>query len=160
MKPRVLFLCTGNVCRSPMAEGFLRVMAEEADAEIEVASAGLVAMENMPPSTNSVTAMKEDGIDISAQRSQMLTPEMVEEYTHIFGLGEGHAETVRAYFPEAQEKTFVLREFIADEELDRDVPDPIGGDLEEYRLIRNLIKEAMLSILQFVTADEPELGEE
>jgi protein-tyrosine-phosphatase len=100
--------------------------------------------------------MKEEGIDISRQRSRMLTPEMVEEYTHIFGLGEGHIETIRAYFPEAQEKTFVLREFIADEGLDLNVPDPIGGDLEEYRLTRNLIKEAMDSILKFVTTGDPE----
>ena len=103
MSPRVLFICTGNVCRSPMAEGFLREMAKEAGSEIEVGSAGLGAMDEMPPSTNSVMAMEEEGIDISRQRSRMLTPEMVEEYTHIFGLGEGHIETIRAYFPEAQE---------------------------------------------------------
>lgn len=156
MKPRVLFLCTGNVCRSPMAEGFLRHMAKEAGVEIDVSSAGLGAMDNMPPSENSVVAMNEDGIDISGQRSQMLTPMLVEEFTHIFGLGEGHVETMHAYFPEAQEKTFVLREFIADEGLDRNVPDPIGGDLDEYRLTRNLIKEAMPSILKFVTTGDPE----
>lgn len=143
-----------------MAEGFLRDMAEKAGVEVEVASAGLGAMENMPPSTHSIEAMKEDGIDITAQRSQMLTPDMVEEFTHIFGLGEGHIETIRAYFPEALEKTFVLREFIVEEGLDLNVPDPIGGDLDEYRLTRNLIKEAMPSILQFVTQGAPDLGGE
>lgn len=141
-----------------MAEGFLRAMALEKGIDIDVASAGLGAMENMPPSENSIIAMKEEGIDISAQRSQMLTPLLVDEHTHIFGLGEGHADTVRAYFPEAQEKTFVLREFIAEEGLDRNVSDPIGGDLDEYRLTRNLIKEAMPSIIQFVTADSPEIS--
>lgn len=137
-----------------MAEGFLRRMAEEAGADIEVGSAGLGAMEDMKPSRNSVVAMDEEGIDISRQRSRMLTPEMVEDYTHIFGLGSGHVETIRAYFPEAQEKTFVLREFIADG-LDLEVPDPIGGDLDEYRLTRNLIKEAMPSILRFVLTGDP-----
>ena len=138
-----------------MAEGFLRSMATEMGAEITVSSAGLGAMENMPPSENSVTAMREEEIDITAQRSQMLTPIMVEEFTHIFGLGEGHIETIRAYFPESLEKTFVLREFIADEDLDRNVSDPIGGDLEEYRITRNLIKEAMPSILRFVLTGDP-----
>lgn len=137
-----------------MAEGFLREMAKSAGEEIEVGSAGLGAMEDMRPSRHSVTAMKEEGIDISRQRSRMLTPEMVEDYTHIFGLGSGHAETIRTYFPEAQEKTFVLREFIADG-LDIEVPDPIGGDLDEYRLARNLIKEAMPSILRFVLTGDP-----
>jgi protein-tyrosine-phosphatase len=98
--------------------------------------------------------MREDGIDISKQRSRMLTPEMVEDYTHIFGLGSGHVETIHGYFPEAQEKTFVLREFVADG-LDIEVPDPIGGDLDEYRLTRNLIKEAMPSILRFVLTGDP-----
>ncbi len=138
-----------------MAEGFLRHMAKEAGLDIEVGSAGVGAMDDMTPSRNSVISMKEEGIDISQQRSRMLMPEMMEEYTHIFGLGSGHIETIRGYFPEAQEKTFVLREFIADGGLDLEVPDPIGGDLDEYRLTRNLIKEAMPSILRFVTTGDP-----
>jgi protein-tyrosine-phosphatase len=155
MSARVLFICTGNVCRSPMAEGFLREMAREENADIEVGSAGIGAMDDMIPSRNSVIAMREEGIDISRQLSRQLTPEMVEEYTHIFGLGTSHVETIRSYFPEAQEKTFVLREFIADEGLDLEVADPIGGDLDEYRLTRNLIKEAMPSILRFVQTGDP-----
>ena len=74
MSQKVLFVCTGNVCRSPMAEGFLRHMVKEAGADIEVGSAGIGAMEDMMPSRHSVTAMKEEGIDISRQRSRMLTP--------------------------------------------------------------------------------------
>ncbi len=154
MSHRVLFVCTGNICRSPMAEGFLRKMAREAGADIESGSAGLGAIEGLAPSGNSILAMKEEGIDISRQRSRMLTPEMVEEYTHIFGLGSGHAEAISSYFPAAQEKTFVLREFVADG-LDIEVSDPIGGDLDEYRLARNLIKEAMPSILRFVLTGDP-----
>ncbi len=138
-----------------MAEGLLRAMAEKEGAEIEVASAGLGAMDGSQPSRNSILAMEEEGIDISEQRSQMLTPEMVDEYTHIFGLGSGHAEAIRIYFPESQEKSFVLREFIASEGFDIEVPDPIGGDLDEYRETRNLIKEAMASILSFVTKGDP-----
>lgn len=138
-----------------MAEGFLREMAKNLGEDIEVGSAGIGAMEDMAPSRNSVAAMKEEGIDISRQRSRMLTPEMVEEYSHIFGLGTGHVDAIRSYFPEAQEKIFVLREFIADESLDLEVPDPIGGDLDEYRITRNLIKEAMPSILRFVLTGDP-----
>ncbi len=155
MIPRVLFVCTGNVCRSPMAEGFLRHMAKKEGHDIEVGSAGIGAMDDMTPSRNSVISMKEEGIDISRQLSRMLTPEMMADYTHVFGLGTGHVDTIRSYFPEAQEKTFVLREFVADEGFDLEVPDPIGGDLDEYRLTRNLIKEAMPSILRFVTTGDP-----
>jgi len=143
-----------------MAEGFLRDMVKGLDEEVDVGSAGIGAMEGMAPSRNSVTAMKEEGIDISRQRSRMLTPEMVEDYSHIFGLGTGHVDAIRSYFPEAQEKIFVLREFIADESLDLEVPDPIGGDLDEYRITRNLIKEAMPSILRFVLTGDPSRPEE
>lgn len=138
-----------------MAEGLLRDLAQKGGHELEVASAGLGAMEGHSPSRNSVIAMQERSIDISAQRSQMITPEMIDGFTHIFGLGEGHIETIRAYFPQALEKTFVLREFIAKDEYDLNVPDPIGGDLEEYLLTRDLIEEAMPSILRFVTTGDP-----
>lgn len=154
MSKSVLFICTGNVCRSPMAEGLFRALAEEDGAEVHVASAGIGAMEGMAPSANSRIAMEEEGHDISAQRSQMLTPPMVSEFTHIFGMSRSHIEVIRSYFPEALEKTFVLREFLTDDGLDLDVPDPIGGNLEEYRHTRNLIKEAMPGILKFVTTGE------
>jgi len=138
-----------------MAEALFRDLAQKGGHEIEVASAGLGAMEEHPPSRNSVIAMQERGIEIEAQRSQMITPEMIEEFTHIFGMGEGHIETIRAYFPHSLEKTFVLREFIAKDEYDLNVPDPIGGDLEEYQLTRDLIEEAMPSILSFVVTGDP-----
>jgi glycine hydroxymethyltransferase len=138
-----------------MAEGFLREMAKANNSDIEVGSAGLGAMDDMTPSRNSIIAMREEGIDISRQLSRQLTPEMVEEYTHIFGLGSSHVDTIRSYFPEAQEKTFVLREFIAEAGFDQEVADPIGGDLDEYRVARNLIKEAMPSILRFVCTGDP-----
>lgn len=154
MSKSVLFICTGNVCRSPMAEGLFRKLVEEAGEDVVVASAGISAMEGMEPSTNSIEAMKEEGIDISEQCSRMLTPPMIEEFTHIFGMATGHVEVIRAYFPESLEKTFVLREFLNHHDLDLDVPDPIGLDLDEYIRCRNLIKEAMPGVLKFVVSGE------
>jgi len=156
MKKRVLFICTGNVCRSPMAEGLFQQMVDDAGSDIEVTSAGISAFDGSTPSRNSVTVMKEEGIDISHQRSTQLRPDIVGECTHIFGMAQHHCEAVIAYFPEAVEKTFILRELIVDKSLDLEVPDPIGGEEEEYRLTRNLIKEALPSILQFVTTGTPD----
>jgi len=152
MEKKVLFICTGNVCRSPIAEGLFRhlVEIEGEGANVHIASAGIGAMDGSPPSQNSVDVMIDDRIDISSQRSQMLSPEMVQEYTHIFGMGRSHVDVIRSYFPESLEKTFVLREFIAKDDFDLDVPDPIGGDLDEYKETRDLIAEAMPGILRFV----------
>ena len=138
-----------------MAEGFLRAMtASQPPGSIIVESAGVGAFDGQYPSQHSVTVMKQEGIDISQQRSQQLTPQLIREATHIFGMATSHQYAIQTLFPEAIEKTFVLREFIVDDDLDLDVPVPIGMDLAEYERTRNLIKEAMPSVLKFVT-DQP-----
>ena len=137
-----------------MAEGLFRYASRDAEEEITVASAGTGASDGLPPSTHSIEVMKEEKIDISGQTSQFITPDLIEEVTHIFGMTRGHAETIRIYFPESREKTFVLREFLGHGDLDLDVPDPIGMDVEEYRRVRNLIKEAIPSVLKFVAEGE------
>ena len=81
----ILFVCTGNVCRSPMAEGILR-QAVQGRGNYRVISAGLGAMEGQPPSAYAVQAVRELGIDISSQRSRMLTPELVQDADFIFGM--------------------------------------------------------------------------
>lgn len=137
-----------------MAEGLLRgmVAARAAGPRIEVSSAGVGAFDGQPPSRHSVTAMRDEGIDISALRSQSLTPDLVRRATHIFAMADSHRRAIHSLFPEAIEKTFVLREFIADDAFDLDVPDPIGMDLDAYERTRNLIKEALPSVLAFVLA--------
>ena len=128
----ILFVCTGNVCRSPMAEGIFR-QAVQGRGEYQVLSAGLGAAEGQPPSAYAVQAVRELGIDISGLRSQMLTTELVEQADYIFGMTHNHIDTVMALHPQAAEKTFLMREF--DETLDtfeKDISDPIGGSYEVY----------------------------
>ena len=106
----VLFVCTGNVCRSPMAEGIFR-RAVEGRGDFRVLSAGLGAVDGHPPSPYAVQAVKELGIDISNQRSRMLSPELVAQADFIFGMTHNHIDTVMLLYPQAAEKTFLLREF-------------------------------------------------
>ena len=147
---KILFVCTGNVCRSPMAEGFFRELTSERGG-YQSLSAGLAAIDGQIPSTHSVTAMHEVGIDIAAQRSTQITPELVDSVDYIFGLANGHVENMTRYFPQAREKIFLLREFV--EELPaegREISDPIGGDLEIYKICRNQIKQGVDSIIPFL----------
>lgn len=153
----VLFVCTGNVCRSPMAEGLFRRAIRSRDG-YRILSAGLGAVDGQPPSPFAVKALAELGIDVSGLRSCVLTGEMVNEADYIFGMTHGHVETVIALYPQATEKTFLLREF--DETLDafeKDITDPIGGSYEVYVNCRDQIEQGIVSMLKFMdqTAGAP-----
>jgi protein-tyrosine-phosphatase len=91
-----------------MAEGIFR-QAVQGSGHYRVLSAGLGAMDGQPPSTYAVQAVKELGIDISNQRSRMLTPEMVQQADYIFGMTHSHVDTVTLLYPHAAEKAFLLR---------------------------------------------------
>src|SRR5256885_2241114 len=150
----ILFVCTGNVCRSPMAEGIFR-QAVQGRNEYLVLSAGVGAADGQPPSPYAVRALKDIGIDISRQRSRMLTADLVQQADYIFGMTHGHVDAVNLLYPQAAEKTFLLREF--DETLDifeKDIPDPIGGSYEIYLNSRDQIEQGIASLLHFIEQGE------
>ena len=133
-----------------MAEGFFRELTKERGV-YESLSAGLAAVDGQPPSAHSVTVMKEVGLDISAQRSALITLEMMKDVHYIFGLASGHVDNLIRLFPPAREKIFLLREFV--EKLPaggKDIADPIGGNLEIYKACRNQIKHGVESIIPFI----------
>ena len=150
----VLFVCTGNICRSPIAEGlFRRLIGNRKD--IEVLSAGVHAVRGQPPSLYAVQVCAEEGVDISDVRSQPLTSTLVARSTHIFAMTGAHLETIQTLFPHGAEKSFLLREF---EEpgttVWRDVPDPIGLGRDVYEDCARIIKNALPSVLAFVEQGE------
>jgi glycine hydroxymethyltransferase len=150
----ILFICTGNICRSPMAEGLFR-KAMAGRGEFRIFSAGLGAIDGQPPTSHSVTAMKEIGIDISAQRSRALTTDLVRQADFIFGMTHGHVDTIALLYPPAAEKTFLLREF--DETLEpyeKDISDPIGSPYEIYAECRDQIEQGIASLLKFMEQHE------
>ncbi|MGH7991769.1 MAG: low molecular weight protein arginine phosphatase, partial [Limisphaerales bacterium] len=150
----ILFICTGNVCRSPMAEALFR-RALHGRGGFCALSAGLGAVDGQPPTSHSVTAMKEIGIDISGQRSRALTADLVRQADFIFGMTHGHVDTVGLLYPQAAEKTFLLREF--DETLEpheKDIPDPIGCSYEIYAHCREQIEDGIALLLKFMEQHE------
>jgi len=146
----ILFLCTGNVCRSPMAEGLFR-HAVKGRGEFRIVSAGIGAMNGEPPTHHSVQAMREIGIDISHQRSRSLTAELVRSADLILGMTHSHTDTVALLYPSAAEKTFLLREF--DETLEayeKDISDPIGSPYHIYVDCRDQIEQGIVTLLKFM----------
>ena len=146
----ILFLCTGNVCRSPMAEGLFR-HAVKGRGEFRILSAGLGAMDGQSPTNHSVQAMREIGIDISHQRSRALTAELVRSADLILGMTHSHTDTVALLYPSAAEKTFLLREF--DETLEpyeKDISDPIGSPYHIYVECRDQIEQGIVTLLKFM----------
>src|SRR5215211_2787995 len=150
----VLFVCTGNVCRSPMAEGIFK-HAVRGRGSYRVLSAGVGAVDGQPASEYAVRALSQLGIDIGNHRSRHLTAELVSQADYIFGMTHSHVDTVMLLYPQAAEKTFLLREF--DETLDafeKDISDPIGGSYEVYLNCRDQIEQGIVSIMRFIEQGE------
>lgn len=149
---RVLFVCTGNICRSPMAEGlFVHMVKSRGDFEVE--SAGISAMGGDKASQHTQDVLKKEKIDLSRFRSQGIDREMVTRATHIFCMTHGHRAAIEMLFPLAAEKTYLVCEFCPDEDLmGEDVPDPIGCGRRAYEETMNTLKRALPSVLAFIDA--------
>jgi glycine hydroxymethyltransferase len=133
-----------------MAEALFREAVRDR-GQYQVWSAGVGAIDGQPPSATAIRAMQDIGIDCSHQRSRQLTAEFVQQADYIFGMTQAHVDAVTLLYPQAMEKTFLLREF--DETLgpyEKDLPDPIGGSYEVYVQCRDHIRQAIPSLLGFI----------
>jgi RpiB/LacA/LacB family sugar-phosphate isomerase len=137
-----------------MAEALFQ-QAAAGRGEFRVFSAGLGAVDGQPPTAHSVEAMRELGIDISGQRSRMLTTDLVRQADYIFGMTHSHVDAIALLYPPAAEKTFLLREFDDTlEEFEKDISDPIGGAYEVYENCRDQIEQGIASLLKFMEQHE------
>ena len=142
---QITFICTGNTCRSPMAEGIARTLIEKkyADRGITVCSAGLATYNGAPASQHSIDVCAEKGIDIACHRSRRLNPEIAANTDLFAVMTEEHAQILRQCgIPD--EKITVLGQEIAD---------PYGGGEDEYRECRNQIDQAVQALLGGIAAE-------
>lgn len=128
----ILFVCSGNTCRSPMAEGLFRdLLVKRQISHIVCQSAGVSAFPGDPAAENAVAVLREWGIDISGHRSRPVSAPLLEEADLILCMTKTHGDFLREW---AGEKVNVLG---------NGIPDPYGGSLYAYRACRDLIRQAL-----------------
>ncbi|MEM7387836.1 MAG: hypothetical protein AAF514_23120 [Verrucomicrobiota bacterium] len=151
-KTTVMFVCTGNICRSPMAEAMFRDLARDYP-RIEVTSTGIFAADGESPSEDAEVVMRARGIDPSGLASERVNKKAVHGADFIFTMTEKHLISLKKMFPKVSSRMFALGEFCRNEEgLEDgiDIPDPIGQGKDAYIELFETLSTALPSVLDFV----------
>jgi len=143
MKRRsILFVCTGNICRSPTAEGVLRHLAKKEGIELHVESAGLGDWHiGQPPDERALRHARTRGYDLSAQRARQVRPKDFEDFDMILAMDGGHLRALQRMAP--REHHAKIRLFVEG----RDVPDPYYGGPDGFEQVLDLVEARCASLL-------------
>ncbi|WP_064091941.1 low molecular weight protein arginine phosphatase [Rossellomorea aquimaris] len=142
----ILFVCTGNTCRSPMAEAVLKHRGNE---DFEVKSAGVFAMDGTDASFQAKEVLKENDI-IHRHQSKLLTKEDLDWASYIFTMTSNHKRAIVDQYPSVADKIFTLKEYVLTDPGNLDVSDPFGGSVDiyrhTYRELNELIEELIIKL--------------
>ncbi|OAT79575.1 phosphatase [Bacillus sp. MKU004] len=126
---RILFVCTGNTCRSPMAEAVMRHRGKE---QFEVKSSGVFAMDGSDASFQAKEVLKENDIK-HEHASSTLRKKDIDWADYVFTMTAHHKWTIMDQYPESSDKVFTLKEYVLEDPENMDVSDPFGGSVDIYR---------------------------
>lgn len=133
---RIVMVCTGNTCRSPMAEALLRAeLIRQGVRNVQVESAGVCAVPGAPASAGATEAMRLRGLDLSGHRARRATPQLLEDALAIC-MTSGHLRALRSIVPDVQAAA------------PAEIPDPFGGDLEEYLHCADAIEQLVQRVMK------------
>ncbi|RME71144.1 MAG: low molecular weight protein arginine phosphatase [Verrucomicrobia bacterium] len=149
----ILFVCTGNTCRSPMAAALFRhALAAEPEPlkSLEVKSAGIAAMDGAPASPNAIEAVRKVGLRLDTHRATSLTRDLVDDALAIYCMTESHRQVIQMRFDPPPKHLYLMREFVARDPADADIPDPVGQAIAAYEAARDAMVEAIPSLIEHV----------
>lgn len=162
MARRVLFVCTGNTCRSPMAEGLLRQLLQERGLQgevLSVASAGLHAQRGASAAPGAQRVMESMGIDLSGHRSRPVDEALVDQADLILAMTASHRDELRRRFPHKAAAIHTLKGYAGAEDGSEDVEDPFGGDDQRYRAAAEEIRRLLEKLLNRWEQEQKQAGE-
>lgn len=148
---QILIVCTGNTCRSPMAEAILNSLLHEhgLSSQYVAVSAGTAAAPGMPAAENAIETMASDGLDLQGHESSPVSNQLVAKASLILTMTQSHKTEMIQRFPEAAARVYTLGEYAGEPfGADWEVDDPVGGSRQMYESCRRDLRSAMIRVVK------------